>query len=230
MRSFFGVLNNYFELRINETVKKQGRAQKNKLFFSSLLGATPIELADLARGHSKMRSFARILYGVFFAALVGIQVHLFAEEAKPMEAGVAASVEGEVKAVTPPAKTAHPLRGGDTIFMGDKIETGADGQLQIALLDKTVFTLGPLSSITVDEFVYDPNNAENQGSMVKGVLRAVSSKVTQQRPVDVPAAGRNTSEESFPKAQEDALKLADLIAAKDAGNISEEESSGDKSN
>lgn len=172
----------------------------------------------------------RCLFVLLPAFLFGTSGPLFAEVPGSTQAGVAASVEGEVKAVTPPAKTAHPLRGGDTIFMGDKIETGADGQLQITLLDKTVFTLGPLSTITVDEFVYDPNNSENQGSMVKGVLRAVSSKVTQQRPVDVPAAGRNTSEESFPKAQEDALKLADLIAAKDAGNISEEESSGDKSN
>ena len=64
--------------------------------------------------------------------------------------------------------------------MGDKIETGADGEVQVLLLDQTVFTLGPLSGITVDEFVYDPESAKNKSGTMKGILRAVSSKVAQK--------------------------------------------------
>ena len=155
---------------------------------------------------------------------------LFAESTRPTQAGTTASVEGEVKATTPPERAAHSLKSGDPIFMGDKIETGAVGQLQILLLDKTVFTLGPLSTITIDEFVYDPKNAGDNANMVKGVFRAVSGKMTQQKREDVPAdfsaASKNSTNPnrhrpaaaSFPAAQEDALKLADLLGNKDAVN------------
>ena len=168
------------------------------------------------------------ILAVLAIIVAGMPVNLFAEADGRTQAGVAASVEGEVKATTPPAKRAHLLKNGDPIFMGDKIETGAVGQLQIKLLDETVFTLGPLSTITVDEFVYDPGNAENKTNVVKGILRAVSGKVTQQKPEDVPAdfsggAGpsekapvKDVREASFSKAQEDALKLAELIGARDA--------------
>ena len=111
----------------------------------------------------------------------------------PMQAGVAAAVKGEVKAVTPPEKAAHPLKSGDPVFMGDKIETGADGQLQILRLDQTVFTLGPSSGIVMDEFMYDPanDNGKVKASMLKGIFRVVSGKVAHKKPenmsVDLPA-------------------------------------------
>ena len=119
-----------------------------------------------------------------------------AKNAKPrpeLQAGVAAAVRGDVKATTPPDKTPHKLKSGDKVFMGDKIETGQDGQLQVLLLDQTVFTLGPLSAITVDEFVYNPANDDGKvkASMVKGIFRVVSGKVAHKKSenmsVDLPA-------------------------------------------
>ena len=62
--------------------------------------------------------------------------------AESIQAGVAAAVNGDVKATTLSDKVPHVLKSGDKVFMGDKIETGADGQLQVMLLDQTVFTLG----------------------------------------------------------------------------------------
>jgi hypothetical protein len=128
-----------------------------------------------------------ILIGFIF----GMSGSLWAAES--IQAGVAAAVKGEVKAVTPPGKTAHPLKSGDQVFMGDKIETGADGQLQILLLDQTVFTLGPSGGIVVDEFMYDPanDNGKVKASMMKGIFRVVSGKVAHKKPenmsVDLPA-------------------------------------------
>ncbi len=81
---------------------------------------------------------------VFSVVLVGRHGNLFAEATGPVQAGVAAAVKGEVKATTPPEKAAHLLKDGDPIFMGDKIETGAEGQLQIQLLDQTFFFAGAL--------------------------------------------------------------------------------------
>lgn len=163
-------------------------------------------------------SLAALSLAVFMAACGD----LYAETPEAVQAGVAASVEGDVKATTPPEKSAHRLKSGDPIFMGDKIETGAEGQLQIQLLDETVFTLGPLSTITVDEFVYDPGNAEGKANMVKGLFRAVSGKVAQKKPEDAPGefsadsqssvkASPQETAASFSEAQEDALKLAELI-------------------
>jgi hypothetical protein len=68
--------------------------------------------------------------------------------------------------------------------MGDNIETGTDGLLQVQLLDNTVFSLGASSAITVDEFVYDPatDDGKVKASVVKGVFRVVSGKVAHKKP------------------------------------------------
>ncbi len=133
------------------------------------------------------------IIAIVFVFGIGMVGSVFAEADVPVQAGVAAAVKGEVKATTPPSKDAHLLKSGDQVFMGDKIETGADGQLQILLLDQTVFTLGPSSGITVDEFVFDPSNDDGKvkASMMKGIFRVVSGKVAHKKPenmtVDLPA-------------------------------------------
>lgn len=122
-------------------------------------------------------------FGIFSVAAADGQV----------QAGVAAAVKGEVKATTPPETKPHVLKSGDKVFMGDKIETGDDGQLQVLLLDETVFTLGPKSAVTVDEFIYDPstNDGKVKASMMKGIFRVVSGKVAHKKPenmnLDLPA-------------------------------------------
>ena len=138
----------------------------------------------------KYFGIAAIILGVLSAGTLG---SLFAETAGPVQAGVAAAVKGDVKATTPPDKAPHALKSGDKVFMGDKIETGVDGQLQVLLMDETVFTLGPSSAITVDEFIFDPKNDDGKvkASMVKGIFRVVSGKVAHKKPenmsVDLPA-------------------------------------------
>jgi len=131
---------------------------------------------------------------VFFTIIaIGTTGILYAGAAEQTQAGVAAAVKGEVRATTPPDKTPHVLKSGDKVLMGDKIETGADGQLQVMLLDQTIFTLGSSSAITVDEFVYNPANDDGKvkASMVKGIFRVVSGKVAHKKPenmsVDLPA-------------------------------------------
>ncbi len=139
-----------------------------------------------------MKKIFVLMLVVFASLFFMISGSLFAME-MPTQAGVAAAVKGEVKATTPPDKTPHVLKSGDKVYMGDKIETGDQGQLQILLLDQTVFTLGPMSSITVDEFVYDPSNDDGKvkASVMKGIFRVVSGKVAHKKPenmsVDLPS-------------------------------------------
>ena len=54
------------------------------------------------------------------------------------------------------------LKPGDPIYFGDKITVENKSKSQILLLDETVLTLGQKSTITIDDFVYDPST-NNEG-------------------------------------------------------------------
>ena len=70
------------------------------------------------------------------------------------KAGVAAAVRGPVQQVsfrTPSATVGRNVSSGDEIFLGDRIVTGPAGGLQVMLLDGTTFSIGPNSSMVIDE-------------------------------------------------------------------------------
>ncbi len=100
--------------------------------------------------------------------------------------GVIAAVSGEVKLTTfgQPGRIAQ---SGQAIFMGDEVNTGPGGHLQILLLDETVFTIGSDSKIIIDKFVYDPKShaGEIKASIAKGVFRYVSGKIAAKNPDSV---------------------------------------------
>ena len=130
-----------------------------------------------------IKKYTWMIAVVLIAAVVGTFGVLIAGTAGPVQAGVAAAVRGDVKALAASDAALHALKSGDKVFMGDKIETGTDGQLQVLLLDQTVFTLGPLSAVQVDEFVYDPKTDDGKvkASMLKGIFRVVSGKIAHKR-------------------------------------------------
>jgi hypothetical protein len=104
-------------------------------------------------------------------------------------AGVAAAVRGRVSL----ARVSIPDRSvvsGEDIFMRDSLRSGPSSGMQILLLDETVFTIGPDSAITVDEFVYDPANSAGKisATVAKGVFRFVTGKVAHRRPSDMNVA------------------------------------------
>lgn len=129
---------------------------------------------------------------VLVVGLLGTFGLLFARIADPVQAGVAAAVKGDVKAMLALA-AARVLKSGDKVFMGDKITTGTDGQLQVLLLDQTVFTLGPLSELKMDEFSYDPETDDGKvrAGMLKGIFRVISGKIAHRKSenmsLDLPA-------------------------------------------
>lgn len=132
--------------------------------------------------------------------------------ASPAQIGVAAAVRGSVQ-LTRPGVVGRIVQSGQPVFLGDAITTGPEGTLQILLADETVFTIGPNSAITIDEFIYDPNTNAGKvsASVVKGVFRFVTGKVAQREPkamqVKLPAgligirgtivAGRTEGEKSL---------------------------------
>ncbi|MEQ8828476.1 MAG: FecR domain-containing protein [Alphaproteobacteria bacterium] len=99
------------------------------------------------------------------------------------QAGVSAAVRGEV-ALARASAVGRQIVSAEPIFLQDQITSGADSGMQILLLDETVFTIGPESEMTIDEFVYDP--ATQQGSLAasmgKGVMRFVTGNISAGTP------------------------------------------------
>ncbi|MEX2615019.1 MAG: FecR domain-containing protein [Alphaproteobacteria bacterium] len=108
--------------------------------------------------------------------------------AQSQQAGVSAAVRGQVAlARTSQNIVGRQVESGDAIFLGDAITSGRDSGMQVMLLDETVFTIGPNSEISIDEFVYDPETSAGKvtASVAKGVFRFITGKIAQQRPEDM---------------------------------------------
>ena len=74
------------------------------------------------------------------------------------------------------------MSSGQNVFLGDDITVGADGRLQILLLDETVFTLGANAVMRIDRFVYDPDDSDRNelaATIQSGVFRFVSGQVAR---------------------------------------------------
>ncbi|MBI4313611.1 MAG: FecR domain-containing protein [Candidatus Omnitrophica bacterium] len=99
--------------------------------------------------------------------------------------GVAAAVRGEVKITS--REVGRVIQSGEPIYLGDAISTDAKSRLQILLLDETVFTIGPGSSIIIDQFVYDPATRAGKvhAEVVKGTFRFITGKIGRKSPKDM---------------------------------------------
>lgn len=99
------------------------------------------------------------------------------------QAGVSAAVRGQVELARADA-VGRQIVSAEPIFLRDQISSGTDSGMQILLLDETVFTIGPESEMTIDEFVYDPATGQGSlaASMGKGVMRFVTGKISDGTP------------------------------------------------
>jgi len=154
------------------------------------------------------------LHPVTVLALVGLAPGLLAapaqaqsNAAQPAVQNVAASPIGKVVAakgsVTIEHVNAVPVQAnlpdqaaqakvGDLVYQGDKVRTGSDGRVSINFADDTSFNLANNASMTLDEFVYDPNGKSNSTvfNLSKGAFTFVAGKIakTGDMKVDTPVA------------------------------------------
>ena len=81
---------------------------------------------------------------------------------------------------------------GDPVYMGDVVQTGADGRVGITFTDGTAFNLSSNARMVLNEFVYDPNGKSNSTlfSLTKGTFTFVAGKVakTGDMKIDTPVA------------------------------------------
>ena len=113
---------------------------------------------------------------------------LFAWPAAAAEqAGVTAAVRGQVYLIPVIDKAKHRAKSGEDVFLGDEVSSSEESGMQLMLLDETVFTIGPNTDMTIDEFVYDPATGAGRvtASLARGVLRFVTGKVARGDPKDM---------------------------------------------
>lgn len=132
--------------------------------------------------------------------------------------GVASAVQNDVRLRKPGGPIPRPVQLRQRIALADQIQTGPKSQLQMLLLDKSIFTVGPNARLTIDHYVYDPNhNSRSMGATVtRGAFRFMSGRRTSggSSTINTPVAAigvRGTIVEGV--VGEDAM----LIAANEAG-------------
>lgn len=104
--------------------------------------------------------------------------------------GEAASPIGQVETSTGDVKviradgTEEKIAEGDQIFLGDILETGADGAIGITLADESNFSLGEDGRVTMDEMIYDPGAQTGSlgVSILQGAFTFVSGQIAKTDP------------------------------------------------
>lgn len=119
-----------------------------------------------------MRAYKRFLLASVAVVSLGSQQ---AFSADPI--GTAAAVRNQATGTL--GSQTRKLISGLGVFQNERVDTEKNATAQLIFRDETALTIGPNSSVTLDQFVYDPNR--NAGKAViratKGAFRFVSGSV-----------------------------------------------------
>jgi hypothetical protein len=123
-------------------------------------------------------AFQRTLAGLAAAALL---VEPAVAAAQPPQVGINAAVHNYVQIRRGQAQPrAAVVR--ERVILDDEVRTGRASQLQILLMDRSIFTVGANARVAVDRFVYDPaRNSRNVGVNVsQGAFRFMSGRALRK--------------------------------------------------
>ncbi|MHA1524632.1 MAG: FecR family protein [Alphaproteobacteria bacterium] len=116
-----------------------------------------------------------LIAGLTLVALMFQAVPVRALEAgQAVAIGAAEEVENKVSGTL--ADQSRQLAKGDEIFANELITTDEDSTANLVFADETELAVGPLSSITLDKFVYDPDT--KTGEIVFNATRGVFRFIT----------------------------------------------------
>ncbi len=101
------------------------------------------------------------------------------------EAGTVKTVKGEVTVWRQAQKL--PATVGFKLLAADKVTTGADSAVGITLRDNTMLSAGPRSSLTLEQFAFNPTTNEGtiDTSLKRGTLSVISGKIAKASPGSV---------------------------------------------
>ena len=117
---------------------------------------------------------AKFLVSLAAAAAVAATM-AFAGPAAALEpSGHAVKVDPAVNAAGPGGKRLIELQGA--VFMGDEIVANPNGLAQIKFIDNTRIVIGPNSRLTIDTFIFNPDNTAKKVTVtaIKGTFRFIS--------------------------------------------------------
>lgn len=107
-------------------------------------------------------------------------------------AGIAAAVIGGIQVSHPERPAPAPVKSGMQMLVGDRVQSGADGRMQLLLTDQSVFTIGPNSDLLIDEFIFEESsdktasgNSRLSATVTGGLLYYVSGKAAKENPDSV---------------------------------------------
>ncbi len=139
-------------------------------------GQSRIRLAILA-----ILSLAMVLSALLMTAPV-------LSQASSKIVGIAAALVRDVR-IRPASTTSFaPAKLRQRLAIADRVQTGANSRMQIALLDRTKISVGPNALLTIDKFIFDPKGGSVSVSAAKGALRFMSGSSKSSRTLRTPSA------------------------------------------
>jgi hypothetical protein len=128
---------------------------------------------------------ARLLPVLIGTAITAAALHLPAA-AQSQVVGNASSVVGEVRMTNAQNTQPRPITLRQRLAWGDLIQTGSQSQMQILLLDRSTFAVGPRSRVRIDRYVYDPAEGRSAAvTLLRGALRFFSGRQGGSNSADV---------------------------------------------
>lgn len=117
----------------------------------------------LVKGHTlKMHS---LLSRFGMTCLMGAMLAGSVSAAQAQEVvGVAAVVRNDVAQVSPPA----PINPGSKLFANERVRTGQDSSAKLVFADDTNLAVGPVSTVTLDKFVFSGPTTYAQATLALG--------------------------------------------------------------
>ena len=131
--------------------------------------------------------FKRIISTLVFCCLM-VSTSVYAQSS----IGIIKTLKGDVSVLR--SGEMLPAALGDELFAADTLQTSSNGTVGILLHDDARLSLGPDSTMSLDEFSFDQKSHDGQAnvSIKEGTLSVISGKLTEKRPgalqVKTPAA------------------------------------------
>jgi len=93
---------------------------------------------------------------------------------------------GQTKAISPKNEE-RKLKRRSPLYIGDKVATGPDGNLQIRFIDDAVLALKPDSTVQINQYAYNkdtPKQNKSFTTLIKGGFRTITGAIAKGDPND----------------------------------------------
>jgi hypothetical protein len=118
----------------------------------------------------------------FLAMLVLVGGAVASALSHAAEAGFIKTIKGQVHIER--GKVLGDAKLGDVVHGGDRIQVRGDGSVGISLHDETLISLGPNSTLVIDDFAFNRTTREGkvETSILRGTLRFVTGLIGRVSP------------------------------------------------